>query len=273
MLLPIFYNSKVILRPLRPPDDLKSYVDAHALAARAVWTGSESLFHSAWRRLVSLLSSDGVRQREDAHAVASHLLDVLAAGIEAEVVPRAQPLLQEARITGELLESLVEEQFAEAESNSQGTVGTPRVRSDSAPQERWEHFWRTRPERRSRSRLKLSGGKSDGGAMIRDWVEKTAGERSIKEAALELPGATVFWLPTDRDEQAEFRIAAETPDAARQVADALLELLKGKREGAQRSEQRLRGDEVTHISVRDGALLAAEAFIGAEGIAIVRGAR
>jgi hypothetical protein len=273
VLLPIFYNSKVILSPLRPPDDFEGYVDAHALAARAVWTGSESLFHSAWQRFVTLFSSGAARQREEDQAVASHLLDVLAAGVEAGVVPSAQPLLKEASITGSLFDSLVEEQLAEAEPKSQGTEGTPRGRPDAAPRERWEQFWRARPQRRPRSRLKLPGGKLDGGTPIRDWVEKTKSELLVKEATLELPGATVFWIPTNRDEQAEFRIAAETPALARQAADALLALLIEGRKGAQRFEQRLEGDAGTHTSVLDGALLVAEALIGAEGTAIVRGSR
>ncbi|HEX5754578.1 MAG TPA: hypothetical protein VFZ09_50810 [Archangium sp.] len=273
VLLPIFYNSEVILRPLPPPDDLERYVDAHALAARAVWTGSESLFHSAWMQFVSLFHVDKDFYKGAAGAAGGHLLDVLAAGVEAEVVQSTPLLLKEAGLTGEVFESLVEEQLREADPKSQSMMGTSRRPSVSKFEADWEEFWRTRPKKKSRSRQRLPALNPDGGGAIRNWVNETASEQSTQEAILETPGATIFWLPADPDEQAEFRIASETPDTTRRVVDEVLKLFGGGRPGAQRLELRVRDGEVTLITVRDGALLTGEAFISAEATAIVRGTR
>lgn len=273
VLLPIFYNSEVILRPLPPPEDLERYVGAHALAARAVWTGSESLFHSAWRQFVSLFHADSALRKDNSKAANGHLLDILAAGVEAEVVQSTQLFLKEAGLTGAVFEAVVEEQLLEAESKSLGAMSTPRWQSGSKPEKDWEEFWRTRPQKRSRSRRRLPALEPEDGVALRNWVKETSSEQTTQEATLEIPGATVFWLPVDPDEQAEFRIAAEKPDTTRQVVDEMLKLFGGGRPDAHRSELKIRDGEVTYITVRDGPLLTGEAFISAEGTAIVRGRR
>lgn len=104
-------------------------------------------------------------------------------------------------------------------------------------------------------------------------MKETSSEQTTQEATLEIPGATVFWLPVDPDEQAEFRIASEKPDTTRLVVDEMLKLFGGGRPDAHRAELKIRDGEVTYITVRDGPLLTGEAFISAEGTAIVRGRR
>ncbi|WP_158626547.1 hypothetical protein [Corallococcus interemptor] len=115
VLLPIFFNSKVILEPLKPPNDLDGYVRAHALAASAVWTKSETLFQSAWKHLVSLLAP-GRQSGNDAYALDAHLLDVLAAAVEADIVSDVKARFSEASFDAERLEYLVSAQLDEAES-------------------------------------------------------------------------------------------------------------------------------------------------------------
>jgi hypothetical protein len=270
VLLPIFYNSKVILRPLLPPDEHERYVQAHTLATSAVWTGSEALFRSAWKQLVFLLEKARFQQ-DSAQAATAHLLDVLAAGVEADLVQDVGGLMKDALLTNDELGPIVDQQIHEAASTSPDDMSSPLVLKASSPIERWEDFWLGRPRTRKRSRRKLPALGVEQGKELRDWVEETAGEQKYAEATLDAPDAAICWLPSGTDEQREFRIAARDERTAQELAMTALALLVPQRSKAQRSEDGSSSDGVMqHVVVRDGVEITGEALISNEGTAIVR---